>query len=42
MQVIMVPDENIPPEHTKEAHVVIKNLEEAPIEYFGLPPLKKL
>ncbi|CAH1186435.1 unnamed protein product [Phyllotreta striolata] len=41
MQAIMIPDENVPPELTKEAHVVIKCLDDAPLEKFGLPSLKK-
>lgn len=39
MQVVMIPDENVPVEFRKDAHVVVNSLEEAPLNLFGLPPL---
>lgn len=40
MQVIMVPDENIPLEQQQLANVKVNSLAEAPLEIFGLPSLK--
>ncbi|XP_023028960.1 pseudouridine-5'-phosphatase isoform X1 [Leptinotarsa decemlineata] len=40
MQVVMIPDENVPAEMLIEAPIKINRLEEAPLELFGLPPLK--
>ncbi|CAH1175709.1 unnamed protein product [Phaedon cochleariae] len=40
MQVIMLPDENVPEELQREAHITISSLEEAPLQLFGLPPLQ--
>ncbi|CAG9839273.1 unnamed protein product [Diabrotica balteata] len=39
MQAVMIPDENVPPELRKNAHVVIDRLDRAPLEQFGLPSL---
>lgn len=39
MQVVMVPDENVPEELRKGATTVISSLEQAPLQLFGLPPL---
>ncbi|KAJ8916190.1 hypothetical protein NQ315_016329 [Exocentrus adspersus] len=39
MQVVMIPDENIPEELRKEAHVVVNGIERAPLDLFGLPKL---
>ncbi|XP_018564313.1 pseudouridine-5'-phosphatase isoform X1 [Anoplophora glabripennis] len=39
MQVVMIPDENVPVELRKDAHVVVNSLETAPLDLFGLPPL---
>lgn len=39
MQVIMIPDERIPLEMQKGAHVKIDSLEKTPLHLFGLPPL---
>ncbi|XP_066159207.1 probable pseudouridine-5'-phosphatase isoform X1 [Euwallacea fornicatus] len=40
MQVIMIPDENIPTELRKGASFVVSSVDETPLEKFGLPPLK--
>lgn len=40
MQVVMVPDENIPEELRKDATVVVSSVDEVDLEPFGLPPLK--
>ncbi|XP_066261600.1 probable pseudouridine-5'-phosphatase isoform X1 [Euwallacea similis] len=39
MQVIMVPDENIPMELREAASFVVSSVDETPLEKFGLPPL---
>lgn len=41
MQVVMLPDENIPEEFRKDATIVVSALDETPFEKFGLPPLEK-
>lgn len=41
MQVIMVPDENIPMELRQNATLTVSAIDEAPLEKFGLPPLDK-
>lgn len=40
MQVIMIPDENVPIEMQTQAHVKVSSLAEAPLERFGLPAMK--
>lgn len=40
MQVVMIPDENVPLELQTLAHVRISSLLETPLEKFGLPELK--
>jgi pseudouridine-5'-monophosphatase len=40
MQVVMVPEDYIPVEYTKEATVVIKSLLDFKPEDFGLPPFE--
>ncbi|KAJ8951816.1 hypothetical protein NQ318_019789 [Aromia moschata] len=40
MQVVMVPDENVPAELRKDAHIVVGSLDKAPLDLFGLPALK--
>lgn len=39
MQVVMIPDENVPIELRKDAHVVVNSIQKAPLNLFGLPPL---
>ncbi|XP_019767330.1 probable pseudouridine-5'-phosphatase isoform X1 [Dendroctonus ponderosae] len=40
MQVVMVPDENVPVEARKNATLVVNSLDKTPLEQFGLPPIK--
>lgn len=40
MQVVMIPDENVPLELQKLAHVRISSLLDTPLEKFGLPEFK--
>lgn len=39
MQVVMIPDENVPVELRDDAHLVVNSIEQAPLGSFGLPPL---
>lgn len=39
MQVIMIPDENVPAELQKSATVTISSLSDAPLQKFSLPAL---
>lgn len=41
MQVVMVPDENIPMELRQNATLTVTAVDETPLEKFGLPPLNK-
>ncbi|VEN41383.1 unnamed protein product [Callosobruchus maculatus] len=40
MQTVMIPDELVPQELRKEATVVVKCLDQTPLEAFGLPPVE--
>nr|CAI5841428.1 unnamed protein product [Callosobruchus analis] len=40
MQAVMIPDELVPKELRKEATVVVKCLDETPLQAFGLPPIE--
>ncbi|XP_076269542.1 putative pseudouridine-5'-phosphatase isoform X1 [Rhynchophorus ferrugineus] len=40
MQVVMIPDENVPQERRRLATVVVSSIDLIPLEKFGLPPLK--
>lgn len=40
MQVVMVPDENVPVELRQGADLEVNLLENVPLELFGLPPFK--
>ncbi|KAG5878898.1 hypothetical protein JTB14_023557 [Gonioctena quinquepunctata] len=39
MQVVMIPDENVPAEFLKDVPIKINSMDKAPLELFGLPPL---
>lgn len=41
MQVVMVPDENVPVELRKGADLEVSALDEVALDLFGLPPLPK-
>lgn len=40
MHVVMIPDENVPPELIKQADIVVKSLDETDLTLFGLPAIK--